>query len=239
MLFFIVFYYYYYYLLKLYWCIITKFWPKCAPRQTSTVNLEFLDYNHNIYLKKLYFNIFLPAPLYVFMKQTSCFSWLDEVLDCVCFLHPFPKTNDYVPPARAATPLGCRPLSFVYQVFQVFWQDDVFVDLGSAVQVIYLTRNAESRYFQCTLGLSCMWPRRCFCLRSGASDDLLPWYDKAFAIFFSYLYAEICFESYKGNYVERPAQSKSRPLICNHSCWFCTWIMSPFESFWPDWTHHC
>lgn len=102
----------------------------------------------------------------------------------LCFLHPFPKTNEYFPPARAATPLGCRPLSFVYQAFQVFWQDDVFVDLGSAVQVIYLMRNAESRYFQCVLGLSCVWPRHCFCRRSGASDDLLPWYDKAFAIFF-------------------------------------------------------
>lgn len=54
---------------------------------------------------------------------------------------------------------GCRPLSFVYPVFQVFWQDDVYVDLGSAVQVIYLTRNAESRYFQCALGLSCAWPK--------------------------------------------------------------------------------
>ncbi len=91
MLFYLVFYYSYSYLLKPYWCIITTFWPNCAPRQTSTVNLEFLDYNHNIYLEKLYFNIFFPAPLYVFMKQTSCLSWLDEVLECVCFLHPSPK----------------------------------------------------------------------------------------------------------------------------------------------------
>lgn len=39
---------------------------------------------------------------------------------------------------------GC--VSSVYQTFQVFWQDNVFVDLGSGVQVIYLTRNAESRF---------------------------------------------------------------------------------------------